>query len=125
MTKRSQVIVEVRLFGSFFIFREGISMATNCENCKFYDVDYAWDDDCEDEVEEESCTKGYCGQLYDDESECPYFEKQKQYKYVEDPSKCDHCKLRAKCNLINITTLEDATRHYMPALDNVCKLEIS
>lgn len=99
-------------------------MATNCENCKFYDVDYVWDDECEDEVEEESCTKDHKDELENEEIECPYFQKQKQHRYVEESTKCDQCKFRGSCNLINTTTLYDKERHYMPALDNVCKLEI-
>lgn len=125
MTKWSQIIVEMRLFGSFFIFGKGIGMAINCENCKFYDVDYVWDDECEDEVEEESCTKDHWDELENEGIECPYFQKQKQYRYVEESTKCDHCEFKGDCNLINTTTLDDATRHYMPALNNVCKLEIS
>ncbi len=32
-------------------------MAHNCENCKFHDVDYEWDDELEDEIEIEVCEK--------------------------------------------------------------------
>lgn len=100
-------------------------MATNCKNCKFYDVDYVWDDECEDEVEEEICAKNHWSELENEGIECPYFKKQKQYRYVEESTKCDHCKLKNECRLIDITTIYDASRHYTGALDNVCKMGVS
>lgn len=30
-----------------------------CENCKYYDVDYEWDDDYEEEIEVDVCRKGH------------------------------------------------------------------
>ena len=34
-------------------------MIVTCENCRYYDVDYEWDDDYEEEIEVNTCRKGH------------------------------------------------------------------
>lgn len=86
-------------------------MEKQCENCKYYDIDYEWDDLSEDEVEIEKCIKGhdiFCGMEC-----CEDFEKYKSKPYKEEFSECDTCEFLSSCgNVIESTLREDTCRHF-------------
>lgn len=44
----------------------------------------------------------------------------KEVKYKEISYKCDACEYREKCNVIEITTSEDSTRHFVPNISTIC-----
>lgn len=86
-------------------------MEKQCENCKYYDIDYEWDDLSEDEVEIEKCIKGhdiFCGMEC-----CEDFKKYKSKPYKEEFSECDTCEFLSNCgNAIESTLREDTCRHF-------------
>lgn len=94
----------------------------DCEKCKFYDVDFVWDDECDDEEEIEICEKGHelpC------ENECKDFKRYRQRKQKEKFFECDICGNLSKCittgNLIETTTIDDTIRHFMKSSSCKCK----
>lgn len=98
-------------------------MTHNCENCKFYDVDYEWDDELEDEVEIETCEKGHelpCEKDFD----CPDFKEYKSKPYKEKFSECDYCQYVSTCgNVIESTTKYDKQRHFVRGIGGYCRKE--
>lgn len=98
---------------------------SNCEKCKFYDIDYEWDDEYDDEVEIENCKKGHelpC------ENECEDFKRYRERKYKEEFSRCDTCKNLKDCiedgKLMEITTRNDKSRHFMKGIIFCCKRDL-
>ncbi len=98
-------------------------MAHNCENCKFHDVDYEWDDESEDEIKIEFCEKGHelpCENDFD----CPDFKKYKPKPYKEEFSECDYCQYVSTCgNVIESTTKYDMQRHFVRGFGGYCRKE--
>lgn len=95
---------------------------SNCEKCKFYDIDYEWDDEYDDEVEIETCKKGHelpC------ENECEDFKRYGKRKYKEEFSRCDTCEYLKECQkkgmLIEVTVAEDGCRHFTKGIIFGCK----
>lgn len=83
-----------------------------CEDCKYFDIDYEWDDLTEDEIEIEVCRKGHI--FSDDEKICEDFNKYKPRKYKETFSECDRCKYLSSCgNVIESTARQDTYRHFV------------
>lgn len=86
-------------------------MRVQCENCKYYDVDYEWDDLSEDEVEIEKCGKGH--DISCDMKCCEDFKEYKPKPYKEEFSECDTCEFLSSCgNTIESTLREDTCRHF-------------
>lgn len=86
-------------------------MRTQCENCKYYDIDYEWDDLSEDEVEIEKCIKGH--DISFDIKHCGDFKEYKPKPYKEEFSECDTCEFLSSCgNVIESTLREDTCRHF-------------
>lgn len=97
----------------------------NCVKCKFYDIDYEWDDDYEDEVEIETCKKGHelpC------ENECEDFKQYRERKYKEEFSMCDTCENLSKCiadgKLVEVTTQSDKSRHFVKGIIFGCRKDL-
>ena len=87
-------------------------MNSICEECKYCDSDYEWDDDWDGEIEIEVCRKGHTIPE-DNEFYCPDFEKYKPRQRKEEFSECDFCQFVSRCeNVIESTTREDARRHF-------------
>lgn len=92
-----------------------------CRDCKYLDVDYIFDEEIGEEYPFHQCTKKKEEiDDYDSEIECDCFKKIRQNKYVEEDTKCDLCKDRSGCELIDITTMHDTRRHVIGGLLN-CK----
>lgn len=94
-----------------------------CENCKYYDIDYEWDDDYENEIEIDICRKGHdidCAL----KNICTDFKKYKPRRYVEKDTRCDKCEFLSDCmkhyEVINCTTESDSRQHYIVGISN-CK----
>ena len=86
-------------------------MNKQCENCKYCDVDYEWDDLSEDEVEIEICGKGH--DISRDMEYCEDFREYKPKPYKEEFSECDTCKYLSSCgNVIERTLRQDMCRHF-------------
>lgn len=89
-----------------------------CEDCKFHDIEYMWDED--DEYEEEypfiTCEKGMDEYIGSDE-DCPYFHEIKRRKHAEKDTECDKCELLHECikegNVMDMTELTDVRQHYI------------
>lgn len=91
-------------------------MTCNCENCKFHNLDYDWDDDLDDEIEIEICEKGRELPLEED-FDCPDFKKYRQQKYKEIFTECDRCEFVSSCeNAIESTTKWDRQRHFVKGM---------
>lgn len=95
-----------------------------CYDCKFYDVDYEYDDEDENEYEVGSCEAGH-NEYLDSDEDCPYFKKYRQRKYVEKDTDCDKCEFLEQCKndgyVINCTSFEDSREHYMRGLGSNCR----
>lgn len=86
-------------------------MRVQCENCKYCDIDYEWDDLLEDEVEIEKCKKGH--DISCDMNLCEDFKEYKPQPYKEEFSECDTCEFLSSCgNVIESTLREDMCRHF-------------
>lgn len=87
-------------------------MNYTCEDCKYYHIDYEWDDLAEDEVEAVTCQKGHG--IPCDDIPCSDFKKYKPKPYKEEFSECDRCKYVTNClNVIESTTRHDTQRHFV------------
>lgn len=90
-------------------------MSNRCNDCKFHDWDYEWD-----EVDEEGHNE-----YVDSREECPFFQKFVKEPYVEKYTKCDKCKLLEECKeegrLIEVTTEQDSSQHYIMGRGDPCK----
>ena len=93
----------------------------DCEKCKFYDIDYVWDDEC-DEEEIEICKKvtSSLAKMNVKISRDIGIENKKE-EFFE----CDTCGNLSKCitvgNLIEITTINDTIRHFVKSSSCKCK----
>lgn len=87
-------------------------MCNFCSDCKYYDVDYEWDDLEEDEIEIATCGKGH--EVPCDDTPCADFKKYKPKPYKEEFSECDYCKYVSSCgNVIESTTRLDKQKHFV------------
>lgn len=95
-----------------------------CENCKYYDVDYEWDDDYEEEIEIDVCRKGHEIDFVL-KNICPDFKKYKPRRYVEKDTKCDNCEFFPECKengyVLNCTIEMDNRQHFIPGMGANCK----
>lgn len=101
-------------------------MGKSCKNCKFYNVDYEWDDELEDEVEIRVCRKRH--RLFLNlPFKCPYFKKYEPKPYVEKFTKCDKCEYIKDCenegNVINCTKRIDNHEHFIRGMNAYCRKE--
>lgn len=86
-------------------------MSKQCENCKYCDVDYKWDDLSDDEVEIEICGKGH--DISCDVECCKDFREYKPKPYKEEFSECDTCEYLSSCeNVLESTIKQDTCRHF-------------
>ena len=87
-------------------------MCEFCSDCKYYDIDYEWDDLEEDEIEIVTCRKGH--EIPCDDTPCLDFKKYKLKPYKEEFSECDYCEYVSNCgNVIERTTMLDKQRHFI------------
>jgi len=95
----------------------------NCKQCKHCEIDYEWDGEYEFEVL--SCKKTDIKKYESQDYDCdfPHFKKRIMRKQREEYTKCDKCEYASECSLIEITTLRDNFKHFLPQLKNVCKKE--
>lgn len=95
-----------------------------CENCKYYDVDYEWDDDYEEEIEVDVCRKGHEIDFVL-KNICPDFKKCKPMKYIEKDTECDNCEFLKECKengcVFNVLTGMDTREHFIPGLRLSCR----
>lgn len=102
-------------------------MAHNCENCKFYDAGYEWNDESEDEVEIEVCQKGHRFLLHLP-FKCPYFKEYEPEPYVEQFTECDKCEYLTECKkegrLIDCTRWMDNFEHFTSGVNAYCRRRI-
>ena len=95
-----------------------------CENCKYYDVDYEWDDDYEEEIEVDVCRKGHEIDFVL-KNICPDFKKCKPRRYVERDTKCDKCEFLPECEengyVLNWTIEMDNRQHFISGMGANCK----
>ena len=82
-------------------------MAKQCDDCKFYDTDYEWDEDMEDEYPIFACLKKR-NELHDDNADCPCFKKYSQ-RHTPPTWKrefvCGMPDENGNCEMIETTTL--------------------
>lgn len=92
-----------------------------CENCKYSDVDYIWDNELWDEYPIWTCTKG-CE--IDKDFECEQYEESKPKTYIEQDTECDKCYKLNECidkgYLLNATVEMDARQHYIKGRNCIC-----
>jgi len=99
-------------------------MAHNCKNCKFYDVNYKWNEksDCENEIA--ACQKRH-RLFFRLPFKCPYFERHEPKPYVEQFTECDKCEYVKQCEsegcVINYTSRMDNFEHYMRGRNAYCR----
>lgn len=95
-----------------------------CENCKYYDIDYEWDEDYDEEIEICSCRKGHEID-FALKNICPDFQKCKPMKYIEKDTECDNCEFLTECKengyVFNISSVIDSREHFIPGLKLSCK----
>ena len=95
-----------------------------CENCKYYDVDYEWDEDYNEEIETCSCRKGHEID-FALRNICPDFQECKSMKYIEKDTECDNCEFLIECKenglVFNVSTAMDIREHFIPGLRLSCK----
>lgn len=99
-------------------------MSNRCNDCKFHDWDYEWDEVDEGEYPVRICEEGH-NEYVDSREECPFFQKFVKKPYVEKYTKCDKCKLLEECKeegrLIEVTTEQDSSQHYIMGCGDPCK----
>ena len=99
-------------------------MIVTCENCRYYDVDYEWDDDYEEEIEVDTCRKGHEID-FALKNICPDFQESKPMKYIEKDTECDKCELLSDCKengcVFNVSTSMDSREHFIPGLRFSCR----
>lgn len=95
-----------------------------CDDCKFCDQDYIFDEDEGEEYPLFTCEKGQDDYMISDE-DCPFFVKYSLKKHVEEDTKCDKCKFLKECilngNVIDVSEFGDEQSHWVGALET-CKL---
>lgn len=85
-----------------------------CDDCKFCDIDFEFDEEIEDEQEIWICSKGHDT---DGDEECADYRKYRARKPKETYSECDSCKYCSECgNTIDCTTQYDSHRHYVKGM---------
>lgn len=90
-------------------------MCYSCSDCKYYGIDYEWDDLEEDEIEIATCRKGH--EIPCDDIICSDFKKYKSKSYKEEFSECDYCEYVSSCeNVIESTTKFDKQRHFVKGM---------
>ncbi len=86
-----------------------------CTNCKYYDIDYEWDDLGEDEIGIVTCIKGH--EIPYGGTACSDFKKYNPKPYKEEFSECDSCQYVSNCNnTIESTTKLDKQRHFVKGM---------
>ena len=99
-------------------------MTVNCENCIYYDVDYEYDDDCDEEIEICICRKGHEID-FGLKNICPDFKEYKPIQYIEQDTKCDKCEYLSECEengyVLNCTIEMDNRQHFIPGRGANCK----
>lgn len=94
---------------------EGLKTCYSCIDCKYYDIDYEWDDLREDEIKIVTCRKGH--EIPCDDTPCSDFKKYKPKPYKEEFSECDYCEYVSSCgNVIESTTKFDKQRHFVKGM---------
>lgn len=95
-----------------------------CENCRYYDVDYEWDDDYEEEIEICVCRKKHEVD-FPLKNICEDFKECKPMKYIEKDTECDNCELLNECKenlyVFNVSTALDSREHFIPGLRLSCR----
>lgn len=101
-------------------------MALNCENCKYHNISYEWDDSMGDEAESECCSKGH-NFFLKFPIRCPHFKKYIPKPYVEKDTECDKCQYVQWCAengyVINSTTGFDTREHFIHGRSCKCRKE--
>lgn len=94
-----------------------------CDNCKFCNQDYIFDEDEGEEYPLFTCEKGQDEYISSDE-DCPFFVKHRLKKHVEKDTKCDKCKFLKQCifnsNVIDVSEFGDERSHWVGSLET-CK----
>lgn len=96
----------------------------NCTKCKFLNSDCIWDEKNWDEFFIYHCEKR--GEEIDDPFSfvCEDFKRYRQKKYVEPNTVCDSCEKCSRCTeKIEITSLNDIMRHFIPGCGAECRNE--
>ena len=92
-----------------------------CENCKYSDLDYIFDDEIGEEYPLYTCQKGNSVAL---DFECEDFEEYKPEPYKEEDTECDKCYKKNECikkgYLVNSTFSQDTREHYIKGRCCVC-----
>lgn len=96
-----------------------------CYDCKFCDMDYIFDEEEGDEYEIQTCDKGHDT---DSNEECADYKKYNVKEYKEEFSRCDTCENLKECiadgKLIEVTTGNDKSRHFMKGIVFGCKKDL-
>ncbi len=96
-------------------------MAHNCENCKYSDIDYIFDEESGEEYPFYTCEKGNDVSL---DFECKDFEEYNPKPYKEEFSECDYCQYASTCgNVIESTTKYDKQIHFVRGIGGYCRKE--
>lgn len=89
-----------------------------------FDRDFEWDDEIDDEVMVETCTRGH-DEYIDSDEKCPFFKKFKVRPCIEKDADCDKCKFIHECiedgNVLDVTRFEDERKHYIRWIGFTCK----
>lgn len=97
-------------------------MARDCENCKYGDIDYIFDEESGEEWPIYTCEKGNDVSF---DFECEDFEEYKPKPYVERFTKCDKCECLSQCKsegeVINVTSSMDDFEHFMSGRNAYCR----
>ena len=92
-----------------------------CENCKYSDLDYIFDDEIGEEYPLYTCQKGNDVSL---DFECKDFKEYKPKSYKEEDTKCDMCKHLNDCKnkgmVLRSTTSYDTREHYVASRQAYC-----
>ena len=95
-----------------------------CNDCKHFNEDYEWDEDVGDEILVYSCDKNVKKSDVNAVLECEFFEKAVFTKYKEQDTKCDSCSYLKDCNkTVDITTVYDTRRHFVPGPYGQCHMD--
>lgn len=99
-------------------------MAHNCENCKYSDIDYIFDEELGEEYPIYSCEKGNDVSI---DFECKDFEEYKSEPYVEKFTECDKCGYLLKCKsegeVTSCTSVMDNYEHFTKRAGTYCRKE--
>ena len=101
-----------------------IYMFHDCENCKYSDIDYIFDEETGEEYPLYTCKNGNDTSL---DFECNDFEEYKPKPYVEHFKECDGCEYVKQCEadgyILECTTRFDNHRHYVKGIGCYCRKE--